>query len=137
MFCKDVRLQNLMKLRFSLQESIQKLLFLKFYLNLLKLFLIEHYLSLFLIKRIWPRFNEPWLCRSHIYIITIVKLVKRLFNIIFMLVRELVWILANCVVRMVFGLAFFKLIKNEESFGVSFTLPFSRQCVNRNFKYLF
>ena len=74
MFYKDVRLQNLMKLRFSLQESIQKLLFLKFYLNLLKLFLIEHYLSLFLIKRIWSRFNEPWLCRSHIYIITIVKL---------------------------------------------------------------
>ena len=137
MFYKDVRLQNLMKFRFSLQESIQKLPFLKFYLNLLKFFLTEDYLSLFLIKRIWPSFNEPWLCRSHIYIITIVKLVKRLFNIIFMLIRELVWILANCVVRIVFVLTFFKLIKNEESFGVSFTFPFSAQCVNRNFKYMF
>ena len=37
----------------------------------------------------------------------------------------------------VFVLTFFKLLKNEESFGKSFYFPFSEKCFDRNFKCLF
>ena len=33
--------------------------------------------------------------------------------------------------------AFFKFFKNEESFGKSFSFPFSANCLDRNFKCLF
>ena len=39
-------------------------------------------------------------------------------------------------VRIVFVLAFFKLLKNEESLGKSFSFPFSAKCFDRNFKFL-
>ena len=41
------------------------------------------------------------------------------------------------IVRIVFVLAFFRLLKIEESFGKSFSFSFSAKCFNRNFKYLF
>ena len=41
------------------------------------------------------------------------------------------------VVRIVFLLAFLKLLKNEDSFGESFSFPFLAKYFNRIFKYLF
>ena len=40
-------------------------------------------------------------------------------------------------VRIVLVLEFFKLLKNEESFGESFSFPFSAKFVNINSEYLF
>ena len=40
-------------------------------------------------------------------------------------------------VRIVFVLTFFKLLKNEISFGKRFSFPFSAKCFDRNFKCLF
>ena len=36
-----------------------------------------------------------------------------------------------------FGIQFFKLLKNEKSFGKSFPFPFSAKCFDRNLKYFF
>ena len=40
---------------------------------------------MFLIKRSWPRFNEPYLYRNHIYVIAIIKFsnrsIQNLFNV--------------------------------------------------------
>ena len=45
--------------------------------------------------------------------------------------------LLNLGCGIVFVLAFFKLLKNEESFGKSFSFPFSEKCFHRNVKHLF
>ena len=52
--------------------------------------------------------------------------------------REWRYIWKNCqdsiqIVRTVFILAFCKLLKNEESFGKSFSFAFSAKCFDRNF----
>ena len=39
------------------------------------------------------------------------------------------------VVRIKFVLAFYKLLKNEESFGESFSFPFSAKCFQESLKY--
>ena len=41
----------------------------------------------------------------------------------------------NCQDSICFGI--FKLLKNKESFGKSFSFPFSAKYFDRNFKYLF
>ena len=47
------------------------------------------------------------------------------------------WHVNQQTLRIVFGLAFFKLLKNEESFQKKFSFPFSAKCFNRSVKHLF